>query len=72
MQRVSVECELCQRTCVAEGLRAEAGHREELVLAPCGAHVGGPAVPHGALHRPPPPAHACNVSQAPQHHQQEL
>ena len=59
---MSVECELRQRTCVAEGLRAEARHREELVLAPCGAHVGGPAVPHGALHRPPPPAGARTIS----------
>ena len=68
-QQVSGEYRLRQRTCVAEGLRAEAGDREELVLAPCGAHVGGPAVPHGALHRPPPPARASHVSL--NHHQQQ-
>lgn len=62
-QRVSVACRLCRRTCVAEGLGAKAGHGEELVLAPCGAHVGGPAVPHGALHRPPPPARIVSLSQ---------
>ena len=69
-QRGSVACGPRQRTCVAEGLGAKAGDREELVLAPGGAHIGGPAVPHCRLHRPPPPAHASHISLK-QHCQQE-